>query len=249
MIKKVFLILFFQLNSGEQALYNRFLQERAELERKVEAAQRQMNPERQRGEEEIQNLFRELISPYMTCCRLEVASCFATYGDNAGIMVQTPVYVLFREKEPFDVAYQVCLWFSTNQEVLSSHSRLRYVAKSGESLAKKAVINDLIRKIIDVDGDGITKPMLKFRGDGLYFASTEFAPHLLMFIRKMLGVLGKECIEELQILLREYFNQCSREEYSDTTIQKRVFKEAYETKLEQELIKSGFKEYKPELLS
>ncbi len=52
--------------------------------------------------------------------------------------------------------------------------------------------------------------------------------------------IGPDAMKELGILYQEYSEQRRASAVSDTTIQQRVFREAYEKKLTGELIRTGF---------
>lgn len=155
---------------------------------------------------------------------------------------------VFENKEPFDAALRVVYWFSTKDETLSCTSNLGYAAGGlGGNLSQKYVVYDLLRNVIgERKQDGYTFPTVSFRGDSVYFASSGFARPLMGLIWEILEKVGSQAMGELNILYRETINQRSRGENSDTTIQQRVFQEAYKQKLENELTRGGF--LKPELV-
>ena len=105
--------------------------------------------------------------------------------------------------------------------------------------------SSLLKKIVgEREQDGINIPIVSFKGDFVYFASSEFAIPLMGLVRDLLQKVGPEAMEELNILYGEYLNQRNRGEVSDTAVQQKVFREAYEKKAETELVRAGFIEHK-----
>lgn len=241
---------FFSLDASEKVRYNAFREKHNDLEKTINQIRREGGEikakERQKRENEVQEMFVELVKPYLNQVGLEAVRCFAYYGENKKTFVETPYYVLFENNEPFEVALRVVDWFSTKDETLSCTSNLDYRAEG--SIAKspqRHMIYDLLRKYLGKKKqDGIDFPIVSFKGDLVYFASSEFAMPLIGLVRDILEKVGPEAMEELNLLYREYTSQRSYGEFSNTTVQQKVFKEAYERKLETELVRAGFIEQK-----
>ncbi len=242
---------FFSLDHAEQAKYNTFRQKHNDLEETIHRIRqegKEIKPEeRQEQEREISSLFVKLIKPYLDQTGLEIVQCFAGYGEDKKTLVETPYYVLFENKEPFDAAIRVVSWFSTKDETLSCMSNLDYRTASG-SITKspeRRVTYDILKRVVgEKEQDGLHFPFVSFRGDFVYFASSAFAVDLIKLIRDILEKVGPGAMEELNVLYREYMSQRSYGEVSNTTVQQRVFKEAYERKLETELRRTRFIEQK-----
>ncbi len=244
---------FFSLDAAEQMQYNAFRGKRDKLESRIielrqEGKELKRN-ERENGEEEIHELFSELIQSHLKRSGLTAASCFAGYGEDKKTFVETPYYRLFNNADPFDVAIRVVYWFSTKDDTLSCTTNLDY--QEGVSLGKspkRQMVYDLLRKVVEeikqdrpgIKHDGTNFPITDFRGDFIYFASSEYAMPLIGFIRDILETVDPEAIRDLNFLYSEYMKQKSYGEVSDTNIQQRVFREAYERKLETELVKAKF---------
>gem|GEM_PF-3104018 len=240
---------FFSLDANEQMQYNSF---RVERDKRNGLAREIREMDRKQGgeiEETVNNRFVELINPYLEQRGTEVARCFAAYGDSKEVMVDSPVYKLFKGNNPFDVGVEISYTFFTQNETLSCSTRGSYVGNGNRTKTPaRAVVHDLIERIIEgTEQDGIKKPIVKFRGDFLYFSSTDFALPLMGFIKDILGDIGPGAMEELTVLhaeyMREYNDRLDRER-TEPSIKEKVFREAYERKVEIELVKAGFLEQK-----
>ena len=146
-----------------------------------------------------------------------------------------PHYHLFQNNHPFNAFIEPKFLFSTEDENLSCESHFVYQSRD-DNICERYVVYDLFERISEgKKQDGINFPILSFRADYLYFASTDLAMRLIHFIKNILKKVGPDAMKELKILYGEYVNQCSRGEFSDTKLQQGVFKEAYENKLEKVL--------------
>lgn len=243
---------FFSLDASEKAKYNAFREKHNDLERTIDKIRREGGEikakERQERENGVQEMFVELVKPYLNQVGLEAVRCFAGYGEDKKTFVETPYYVLFENNEPFEAALRIVYWFSTKDETLSCTSNLDYRAEG--SIAKspqRHTVYDLLRKYLgERKQDGASFPIVSFRGDFVYFASSEFAMPLIGLVRDILEKVGPEEMKELNVLYTEYMKQKSYGSFCDTAVEQRVFKEAYERKLETELVRSGF--IKPKLM-
>lgn len=237
---------FFSLDASEQMRYNDFRGKHNDLEKIIDLIRREgseIKPkERQERENEVSNIFVELIESHLNQAGLEAVRCFAGYGKDKKTFVETPYYVLFENQEPFDAAIRVVYWFSTKDETLSCTSNLDYRAEG--SVAKspqRHMVYDLLRRVVgERKPDETNFPIVSFKGAFVYFASSEFAVPLIKLVRDILEKVGPEAMEELNVLYMEYMSQRSYGEVSNTVVQQRVFKEAYERKLETELVRAGF---------
>jgi hypothetical protein len=119
-------------------------------------------------------------------------------------------------------------------------------SKSIKKSPERHMTYDLLKRVLETSKqDGINFPITDFRGDFVYFASAEFAMPLIGLVRDILDKIGSEAIEDLNFLHSEYITQIRYGNISDTSVQQRIFKEAYERKLEFELVKAGL--IKPQL--
>ena len=241
---------FFTLDASEKMKYGAFRKTQNDLETTIGQMRREgreIKPqERQEREKEVQNMFMELVTPHFEQSGLEVAKCFAGYGENKKTLVETPYYVLFDDKKPFDAALRVVYWFSTKDENLSCTSNLDYRAEGSIATSpQRHLVYNLLKKVIaEREQDGINFPIVSFKGDFVYFASSELAIPLIVMFRDLLQKVGPEAMNELNILYGEYLNQKNCGEVSDTAVQQKVFREAYEKKTEMELVRAGFIEQK-----
>ncbi len=241
---------FFTLDASEKMKYNSFRGKQNDLERTIgqmRSEGKEIKPkERQEREEEVQAMFVDLVKPHLEQSGLEALRCFAGYGENKRTFIETPSYALFENNELFDVTVRVFYWFSTKDETLSCTSNLDYRAKG--SIIKspqRQMIYDLLRKVIaEKDQDGTIFPIVSFKGDFVYFASSELAMPLITLVKSIMEQVGPEAMQELNILYGEYMRQRSYGEVSNTTIQLKVFREAYQRKIETELVRAGFIEHK-----
>ena len=180
-------------------------------------------------------MFLELVSPYLQRQGLEAVGCFTTYGNDRKTFLEMPHCHLFQNNHPFNAFIEPKFLFSTEDENLSCESHLLYQSKD-DNICERSVVYDLFEKIAEgKKQDGINFPILSFRADYLYFASTDLAMRLMCFVKNILKKVGPDAMKELKILYGEYLNQCSRREFSDTKLQQEVFKGAYENKLEKAL--------------
>lgn len=243
--KEPFPTTFFHLEHIEQETYERFIQEHNKIKQDPRFSQGQNIKERQPLEKQLSTLFLTIINPYLEPSGIQATNAFATYGDNKQVFVSTPPYALFREKEPFSIGFEVRYVFNAEPGRLSGESHIQLIKLSEEIHHRtQRVIYDLLKRFLaEEQGDGITKPILKWRGNGLYFASTDFAQPLVLYVRKMLWALGPQVIQDLEILLDER-DRVYDEEGRRAELKRQIFKEAYEKRLEQEAIQSGLKEWK-----
>lgn len=241
---------FFSLSASEQMQYNTFRGERDNLERRMIQLREECGEiersERNHQEKEIQELFLDLIKPHLEQLGLTVASSFAGYGEDKKTFVETPYYHPFTDNGHSDFSIRIVYWFSTKDNTLSCTTNLDY--REGVSLGKspkRQMVYDLLRRAIDgKKQDGINFPIVNFGGDFVYFASAEFAIPLIGAVRDILDGIGPEAVGDLNFLHSEYMKQLSYGEVSDTRIQQRVFREAYDRKLEFEMLKAGFTDQK-----
>jgi len=92
--------------------------------------------------------------------------------------------------------------------------------------------------------DGTSFPMIYFRGDGIYFASSTLALPFMIYISDILKKIGRGPFEELTTLYREYARHVRLGEIANTKVKQKVFKEAYDHKLELTLIQTGLQSQK-----
>ena len=229
---------FFSLDASERMKYNAFRSQRNNLEALVEKRQAKG---REIREKELQEMFFDLIQPHLEQSGLEASRCSIGYGEEKETFVGTSDYVLFKNNIPFDVSLRVVYWFSTKDETLSCTSNISY---SGEGPTAKSpqshLVHDLLNKVVsEREQDGTNFPLVSFRGDFIYFASAVFAIPLMNAIADIIKKVGPIAMEELSILYSEYKRTTTYEETPNNSVRQRVFKEAYENKLETELIKAG----------
>ncbi|MBI4139763.1 hypothetical protein HY483_02260 [Candidatus Woesearchaeota archaeon] len=243
--KESFPTTFFHLEQEEQREYELFLREHDKIKQDLRFYQGQNIKERQLLEEQLSTLFLSIINPYFEPSGIQATRSFATYGDKKQVLVSTPPYALFQEKEQFAIGFKVEYIFHAEPGRISATSNLKFIQLNEELHHRtRRVIYDLLhRYLLEEQSDGITKPLLKWRGDGLYFASTDFALPLILYVRKMLGALGPEVIRDLEILLEE-LDRVYDHEGRRAELKRQIFKEAYEKRIEQESINSGLKEWK-----
>src|SRR3989344_6773619 len=230
---------FFSLDASERRGYNAFRKKQNNLEKiidQIRSGGREIGEdEREKKEKEVGDMFIELIRPYIERSGLEAAGCFAYYGKKEETLVTTPPYLLFKNNEPFDVAIEVIYRFSMKDETLVCTSNLSYIAK----YPPVQVFYDFLRKVFEERArDGTNLPITYLRGNGVYFASSDFAKPLIILVKALFENIGPEAIKELSALYRESMKNYG--ELSGTTVQPRVFKEAYERRLETELARAGF---------
>jgi len=237
---------FFELDATEQVAYNAFRVQRNSLEGVV---QTMPAAERQRVEREVQQQFIDIIQPHFEEYGLTIDDCFAYYGEDKKTIVNTSGYRLFDEKEPFNSAFKIVYWFSTKDESLSCTSNLYPLgSESGIKSPSRQVLYDLLEHIVkECEQDGKQFPLISFKGDYVYFASHRFAIPILYFLRTMLLKIGPESVKEMTILSQEYLHLRDRD-YSDSKVKQRVFLDAYQLKLETELVKAGFRDQKLSLV-
>ncbi len=238
---------FFELDAAEQIAYNTFRVQRDSLEGVVRNLSA---PERQRVEREVQQKFIDIIQPHFEELGMTIDYCCAYYGKDKKTAVNTVGYRLFEESEPFNTAFKVDYWFSTKDETLSCTSNLHPLSPVGGSKSlSRGVMYDLLKRAVrELRTDGDDGPFFSFKGDFVYFASHRFAVPILDFLKRILFKIGPESLEELKVLHQEYTQQRNRGDISDTIIQQKVFRDAYERKLETELVKAGFKDHKLSLV-
>ena len=231
---------FFSLSASEKMQYNSFRIAQDTLEKKVNELRNKRKEIKKEDEKKIQEEFIKMIKPYFESTGLKVEYCFAGYGSAKQALVQTPHYKLFEQDDPFDISFKLTYWFSTKNEELSCTSYLE--SHSKRPLGCQQVVQDLLRKTVqEQKQDGISFPLTNFNGF-IYFASTDFAIPLMRFIGNLLEKLGPETMDELTTIHREYQNQIIYGE--EETVQGKVFKDAYERRVEEGLIKAKFIEPK-----
>ena len=238
-LKDTFPATFFSLDASEQMKYNAFRSQRNDLEKVLQGLPPQ---EQERKEKAVQDIFLDLTAPYLKQGGVEAARCFAYYGDDKKTLLETPLYDVYEDK-PFSMGVQITYWFSTNDQELSCTSKLNYKAKA--EFPERTVVYDLLRKCGEQhQQDGTTFPLVKFKGDFMYFASTDFAVPLMSMLKVVLKKIGLPVLRELQILHDEYMRQRSYGQVSNTSLQQKVFEDAYEQRFEIELLKAGLKQQK-----
>ena len=194
----------FSLEPSEIIKYNSFRSERDNLESTLKNIPSKEKEERMG---KVSNLFSEFIMPYLENYGLECSKSHVYWGNSKRVCVNTPHYNLFKKGESFDVCAEAVYWFSTRDENLRGTSYLSLV-RTGP-LEKQVIYNLIKRTIQDESGDGIKYPLFDFRGDFMYFASTNFSKFLMLFIREMLEEIGPKTMEELSVLYRESLDRSS----------------------------------------
>lgn len=246
---------FFSLDSFEKRRYHAFRARHNDLEMtigQIRSKGSEINPqERQEREKEVSNMFVELMKPHLALSELDAAACFAGYGKDKKTMIETPYYTLFEDKEPFDAALRAIYWFSTKDENLSCKTYLDYRSEGpAQKCPQRQLVYHLLKKAIEKErSDGINFPLVSFKGDFVYFASSEFAMLLMGLVKDILEKIGSHAMQELNVLYTEYIKAKSQGEFSDTVVQQKVFQEAYERKVETELVRAGFIEQKLTLIN
>ena len=228
--KRVYPYTFFELSPSEQSRFNSFRVKHDKLKGVLEG----MTPQ-ERGplEKQVNQTFANLIGPYLGKHGMKIDMCFRTYGDEKDTLVTCNNYKLSDRDEPFDLSYEITHWFSTNSEVLScrSHLTLSHSPISG-------ILRDLVSRCTEnVENDGKTSPIIYLSGAFIQFASIEFAVPIMKAIGGSLERIGKERVGELKVLHDAYSSHTRIGE--EETIQRRVFREAYEQRLTNILIESG----------
>lgn len=225
-------ITYFKLDSSEQFKYNAF---RVQYQRREQASRNGLTPDL---DTDLQSRFLELVDPFIQGSGLRVANCFVSYSRGL-VSMETPVYNLFENSEPFDLNYNVALWFDTSQENLTCTASLRREKKYLDARGNldDVLIKDLLFRVASERSDF---PNLGYTGL-LHFAPADQAVPLMMHIRNIVFKLGPETFREICILSDEY---AKAERYSEPDseadkIRTKVFKEAYEHKLALELARSG----------
>ena len=190
----------------------------------------------------------EIINPHLKAIgNLEARRCFVLYGDTREARVETPTYRIFDPEEPFDLAYTVDFYFPTANDALSCKSSLSYAGgEFAQDQRNMVILNHAFARCNEgIKQDGTSYPLIYTRGNGLYFASTKFAMPIMGALRNILLAMGREAIEELRLLYGEYLSQLDREG-KPAELRRKVFKEAYDSKLELTLKKAGLIESKLE---
>ncbi len=241
---------FFELTPAEKVKYDSFRNKHSRLKNMVDASPTKMlglkeREKREDGEREASEMFLDLVSPYFHKINLETTRSFTCYGKPRQTIVEVPAYVLFESGKPFNSAIKFNFCFSTENEDLSCESEIAHTHcqnYSGTIRPETFAVHELFESVIKgIKQDGVNFPMLSFSAFGgslISFASTDFAVPLMTSIRTVLEKVEPESMKELTTLYREYINQAMNEESYTTKIRQKVFREAYENKLE-EIIK-GF---------
>lgn len=213
---------FFELNSSEKIIYNSFRIEHKKIKGKV----REMNSEeRDSLEGKVNQIFKDLITPYLEKSGVKLGMGFGGYDKRDTFMATNPAYKLFEKDNFFDISCEVVYWFPTNNEELACTSYLKETSSSYDKIQER-ITGDLISLCLGNQKlDGINRPIIDIRGNGIYFASTDFAVKIMKAIKIALGRIGKENFEELMILHREYDGK------EAGTTPRKVLREAYDNKL------------------
>ncbi len=231
MTKRILPHTFFSLDPSEQKKYDFFRKEHA----KVKAIGKPIYDEEVAAKAKVaEEIFLEVVKPYIEGQGLSIEGSFSTYGEPRRTIVKFSQYNLFEKDSPINIniSLEPSYWFLTQDENLSCNSSISYHPRG----IKSHILCDFIKRATEnVQEDGIKFPMLFFIGDGLYFASTDFTMPLLGFTKKIVEDISKEDFDELTTL------QTECRSYSNDSLKQRVFKEAYENKLEQVLIRTGIK--------
>lgn len=223
---------FFELDEYEQEEYDSFRGKHDFLRAMPKG---KITPEKEKAEKEMSDNFLHLISPYFETRGLEATGSFTTYDKSRKTYVFQPRYLLFENKKPFDSSLEFFHTFSTEDEDLSCKSHFVYHSNSAPKSLERSVVYDFIGKIIEgKKQDGMTFPIISRRGDFINFASTDFTAPLYFFIKNILMRTSPETMKELRTLYQTYLNE-SNKDYSGAKIKAKVFREAYERKLEEEI--------------
>ena len=233
----VFPYTFFRLDPSEQLEYNSF---RVKHDRLKELR----GEERKPLEERVNQIFANLITPYLDEHGMKIDTCFRMYGNKKETLVTCYKHNIFDEDESFDLSYEIIHWFSTDNEDLSCRSKL---TPHHSSYSKNGVLENLVSMCIEnYEADGKTLARVYLNGKDIQFASIEFAIPVIGRIGSILKKVGKDRINELKVLRDEYLEHfCPGEE---ETIQGKVFKELYDQHLNKSLVDSGLMKYKLELV-
>ena len=185
---------------------------------------------------EISGRFLDLVNPYFHSIGLRTISSFTYYGESRETLVYMPEYFLFKDGKPFNSSIKLGFYFLTQDTNLFCKSFFSYCHSNGcydNHEPEPKVVYDLFKKRIEQKKqDGINFPILS----GTYFASTDSALFLMYAIKDTIEKIDSKSMKELNILHNEYVSQVRQGEHSDTTIQQKMFKEAYENKLEEIII-------------
>lgn len=195
--------------------------------------------EREARENEMREMFKEFISPYLKQSGLESARCFSYYGNSNLTLLSTPPYALFSEDEPFSFGYEISCAFSASEDGLSCQSYLKYFQGNSYSAdMQKRVIDDLFLTLVENEGqNGKQFALVKLMGDFTYFAPVDAGMNILLLIRDVAMKIGPEGIKELVELREAYGEQASKTYWKNETAEKALL-EAYQTRLRLELVKA-----------
>jgi hypothetical protein len=237
---------FFDLEPSEKMKYNTFRTRHRQLEAAINGMALDV---RQRREKEVQEVFLDLISPFMEESGLKATSCFSYYGNNGNAcqtVVDTCPYRLFEGNNPYDMTLGTILLFSTKPDSFSCTARLKYDRGLAARSPRTGIIYDMLGRVAkERTQDGFNFPIIKMDGF-IKFASASMALPLMRLIKDVLERVGPE-MDEISILYNEYMQYASRDsadESSGISVQHRIFKEAYERKLESSLAIAGYVEQK-----
>src|SRR3989338_4894337 len=230
---------FFSLNEAEQTRYQEFCTAHLGLVAEKKELIKRAPEERMAREQSVQELFLEFIGPHLQASGLAAARSFTDYDEKKKTHLVTPSYRLFKDNQPFDLALGVTYWFSPLNQPLSCTTHLDFYGIL--NLPSRELVYDLLRKVVqEREQDGVNFPLVEI-GSFIFFAPAEFALPLMGFVRDILSRIGPENIEDLTVLQmqREYVPHLGDTGSRRDAVLRETFHEAYEKRLEQELLKAG----------
>ena len=231
---------FFGLDSSEQLKYNTF---RVKHDKLTKSNNKRKDKgigtkEREDGENDLSEMFLDLVNPIFQKQGLKAMSAFSFYGKPRETIVKMPDYRLFDGDSSFDSVMKFFHWFTTEDEILFCRSYFEYEPSNFE----RNVVYDSIRRISKgKQQDSVSFPLVSFTGNNVNFASTDFTLPLMNLVKEIIEKIGIESMDELRVIYREYYDKCTNyDESSGNETLKCVLGEAYEGRLERELIRAGF---------
>jgi len=180
---------------------------------------------------EIKKIFRDIIRPHLNENGLECRKCYV-YENLGEIVVNTPLYES-PNKNNFGPLLGLEYRFVLVDEALKCSSAMQqhFELKLGDNFA--FILNDALKRATrKYKLDGEATPILDFALDSLYFAPTSFATPLMQYIWEVSNRIGVGGFVDLDILYKELLRYKDGRGFAR---EKKVFREAYESKLEKVL--------------
>ncbi len=215
-----------ELDARESQVYDEFCSIHSGIKGKL----KDMGPEHRTPiEENLRSQFRGIVQPYLEECHLRVGACHVYYADNVPVLVETPRYVLYEDKNP-DISISIHLWFSRHEEGLNCAPTIQiHSATDDVGIVAQQLFNAYTET---VEQDGINFPYVQKRAPFIAFSPTTLAVPLMLAYKSVIDGVGNDTFQTFVTICK------ARRANRDSAVDQ-ILKESYDDKMRTALEAAG----------